>query len=155
MKALVCIAVVLFVAPLHGEAARGGASQQSAEQVIRERLRAWDEAFKQRDVQAIGQFLTDDFKLTDATGAVLTKAEYLMSVVKSPEFGRDIPYASEDVKVVINGNSATVTGRSAVKGRGRGRAQAFAGTYRFTDRWVNQNGTWRAAETRATSVTTP
>jgi ketosteroid isomerase-like protein len=125
----------------------------SRDEEIKARLRAWDLAYQQRDVRILSEMLTDDFTLTDATGAVLTKGAYLMSVVRRPEF--DVPpplYESKDVTVRIEGDTAVVTGRSAVKGRGRGRAQTVAGDYMFTDEWVRQGGVWKARRTRATSA---
>lgn len=87
--------------------------------------------------------------LTDASGAVLNRAEYLMSVVKSPEFSRVESYASEDVTLTITGEKATVNGRSKVKGRSRGRGQAVAGDYRFTDTWMKRDGRWQVVASQA------
>jgi ketosteroid isomerase-like protein len=153
MKALmVAAALVVLIGPaLEGQAARNQATV-IAEQEIRQHLREWDEAYQHRDAQKLAAFLADDFTLTDATGAVLNKGQYLMSIVKAPDFSRVTSWASEDVTVQVNGDKAVVTGRSPVKGRGRGKAQAIAGNYRFTDQWVRQQGTWKAKETRATRI---
>lgn len=142
---------LLLTAPLAMPQARGSV-QAPSEEEIRAQLRAWDQAYQARDVQTLGRILADEFTLTDASGAVLTKAEYLMSVVKSPGFNQPASFASQDVTVQIDGDKAVVTGRSAVKGRGRGKAQACAGNYRLTDQWVRQQGTWKAKETRATRI---
>lgn len=143
---------VLAVAPLVAE--RAAINEQSAvapaEQEIGQLLRAWDDAYRQRDVQGLGRILADGFTLTDASGAVLTKAEYLMSIVKTPDSARLASYASEDVTIGVDGNTAVVTGRSAVKGRPRGKAQASTGSYRFTDSWVKVQGSWKAVATTAT-----
>ena len=34
----------------------------------------------------------------------------------------------------------------------RGKGQAFAGDYRFTDEWVRQDGVWKVRRTKATSA---
>lgn len=139
----------------------GGTSQvqksqgPGAEQEIRTLLREWDEAFKQRDTARIDRVLASDFVLTDAGGAVLQRSEYLMSVVKSPEFSRIESYLSEDVAVKVAGEKATVTGRSKVKGRPRGRGQAFGGDFRFTDTWVKRNGRWQVAASQSLRVESP
>ena len=126
-----------------------------AEQEIRKLLRVWDEAYQQRDVQGLSRILADEFTITDATGAVLTKPQYLMSIVRTPDFARITSYASEDVVVKIDGDTATVTGRSPVKGRPRGKGQAFAGNYRFNDTWAKTGGTWKAVATKAAQADKP
>ncbi len=153
---LVAAMLVLMLAPLvgHGAVARDTATL-AADEEIRQSLRVWDEAYRQRDVQGLGRILAEDFTLTDASGAVLTRAQYLMSVVKSPDFSRVRSFASEDVTIQVDGDTAVVTGRSPVKGRAAGKGQAFAGNYRFTDQWEKQQGVWKAVATHATRVTTP
>jgi ketosteroid isomerase-like protein len=125
------------------------AATQTPDSDIRAQLRAWDQAYEGRDASALGRILTDDFTLTDASGAVLIKAEYLMSIVKAPDFSRVTSWASEDVSVNVTGDKAVVTGRSPVKGRARGKGQAMAGNYLFTDEWVRQDGVWKARRTTA------
>jgi ketosteroid isomerase-like protein len=73
-------------------------------------------------------------------------------VVKSPDFSRVDSYASEGLEVRVYGEAAVVTGLSPVKGRARGRAQAFSGRYRFTDVWVKHQDRWEAVATQSTSV---
>lgn len=147
MKTTLVAAILLMLAPLTMQA--GAGVQAASEANIRAQLRAWDQAYEGRDASALGRILTDDFTLTDASGAVLTKAQYLMSIVKAPDFSRVTSWASEDVSVQVNGDKAVVTGRSAVKGRARGKGQALAATYLFTDEWVRQDGVWKARQTRA------
>jgi ketosteroid isomerase-like protein len=137
---------LLLAAPTVMKAAT---ESQTPDADIRARLLAWDQAYENRDVRALGAILTDDFTLTDASGAVLTRAEYLMSIVKAPDFSRVTSWASRELTVKITGDKAVVTGRSAVKGRPRGKAQAFDGNYVFTDEWVRQAGSWKARRTTA------
>ena len=149
MKTLLALVTCLLLgAPLAMAQARGGA-QASSEADIKALLREWDRAYEARDSQALNRILADDFTLTDASGAVLTRGEYLMSIVKAPDFSRVTSWASEDVTVQVTGDKAVVTGRSPVKGRARGKGQAFAGNYLFTDEWVRQDGVWKARQTRA------
>ena len=144
---MLAVATMMMLAPLTMRA--GAGLQATAEADIRAQVRAWDEAYEARDTQALGRILTDDFTLTDASGAVLTRAQYLMSIVKAPDFSRVTSWASEDVRVQVSGDKAVVTGRSPVKGRARGKGQALASNYLFTDEWVRHDGVWKARQTRA------
>lgn len=148
MKMMLAVGTfLLLAAPLAMPQARGSV-QASSEEDIRAQLRAWDHAYEARDVQTLGRILADDFTLTDVTGVALNKAQYMMSIVKAPDFSRVTSWASEDVTVQVTGDKAVVTGRSAVKGRARGKAQTLAGNYFFTDEWVRQQGAWKARQTR-------
>ena len=138
---------ILLVAPFAVLEVAG--PQVAPDEDVKAQLRAWDQAYQVRDVQALSRILADDFTLTDASGAVLTRAEYLMSVVKRPEFNQPAgSLASYDVTVKIDGDNAVVTGRSPIKGRPRGKAQTMTGNFFFTDEWVRQQGVWRARQSR-------
>ena len=135
----------------------------SPEDDLRLRIVAWDEAVKDRNAQALSRLLADNFTMTDASGAVLTKAEYLQSIAKTPSLRIVKSYASDVISITVHGKSvgdddddddtggetATVTGRSEVKGRARGGAQMVAGLYRFTDRWMRGANGWVAVSTVA------
>jgi ketosteroid isomerase-like protein len=148
MKVTLAAGALLLVAAALAISASRGSFERRAEEEIRAQVRAWDQAYQRRDLQTLGRILTEDFRLTDATGAVLSRGEYFMSVVKSPEFNQIASFDSRDVTVRVDGDTAIVRGRSAVKGRGRGRAQLFGGNYLFTDDWVRQDGVWKARQTR-------
>jgi ketosteroid isomerase-like protein len=129
-----------------------GASAPVEESALRSLLATWDDAYQRRDTVALQALLADDYVLTDAGGAVLDRAQYLSSVVKSPDFAKVESWTSEAVLVRVYGEAAVVTGVSAVKGRPRGRAQAFGSRYRFTDVWVRRGGTWKAVATQSTAA---
>jgi ketosteroid isomerase-like protein len=118
----------------------------AAEDEILQLERDWDEALRLRNAHALNRILADTYTLVDESDVVWTKADYLMSVVKTSDRGRIGPSASEDLTVVVTGDSATVTGRSALKGRPRGRAQ-LAATYQFSDTWIKVGGAWQARST--------
>jgi ketosteroid isomerase-like protein len=138
----IVLAMPLAVQPVAGR-------QASPDADVTAQLRAWDRAYQKRDVAALARILADDFTITDTSGAVLTKGEYLMSVVKRPDFNQPGgSFESYDVTVKIDGDRAVVTGRSPVKGRPRGKASTVAGNYRFTDEWVRLQGVWKARQSR-------
>jgi ketosteroid isomerase-like protein len=127
----------------------GNAAALSTEEEIRQHIRDWDTALRLRDPNALGRLLADDFTMTDASGTVLTRTAYLTSIVKTPDFRGIASLASENVTIIVQGNTATVTGRSPLKGRPRGRAQVLRGSYEFTDRWIKVDDEWRALSTTA------
>jgi ketosteroid isomerase-like protein len=128
------------------------AQAQPAATAIADLEKAWDEAYMRRDIAAIASLLGDDYVLTDVSGRNLTKKEHLMSIVKSPEISRIKSWTSENLDVRVSGDSATVTGESAVRGRPGGRGLVLEGRYRFTDTWALRNGRWVAVSTKATRI---
>lgn len=122
-------------------------AMRTAEDEILQLERKWDEALRLRNAHVLRRILADEFTLVDASGTVLTKAEYLMAVVKTPDRGRVGSSASEDLTIVVDGDSATVTGRSALKGRLRGRGHMSPAMHSFTDRWIKIEDTWQATST--------
>jgi len=127
-------------------------SPTPADAAIKDLIKAWDEAYMARDVVAVQRLLADDYVLTDASGAKLSKKEYLMSIVKSPDTSRTKSWASENLDVRVSGTTATVTGESSVKGRPRGRGFVVEARYRFTDTWARRGGRWGAVSTTATRI---
>jgi ketosteroid isomerase-like protein len=155
MKRIVTIAALALMASsvlLAQARPTSSRSNAEAEQQIRRLLREWDEAYKARDAGALAGILADEFVLKDASGTVLSRTEYLMSMIKSPDFSRVESFLSEDVRVAVKRDKATVTGRSKVKGRPRGRTQAFGGDYRFTDTWMKREGRWQVVSTESTNA---
>ena len=117
------------------------------EDSIRQLEREWDEAVRVRNAYALSRILADTYTLVDANGAVMSKADYLMSIVKTPDRGRVASTMSEELDVIVTGDQATVTGRSSLRGRPRGRTQLGSEVQEFTDRWIKVNGTWQAVAT--------
>ena len=111
----------------------------------------WDEASMGRDTAALARILSDDFVYTNASGAVLGKQEYLMSLIKAPDMTQQ-SFTSEDLSIRVYGDAAVVTGRSSWKGRSRGKGQFINAQYRFTDVWVKRQGGWQAVATQATTI---
>jgi ketosteroid isomerase-like protein len=124
----------------------------SAPTAIRDLEKAWDEACMARDAASVQPLLADDYVLTDASGAKLSKKEYLISIVKVPDISRIKSWMSENLDIRVSGNTATVTGESPVKGRPRGRGFVLDARYRFTDTWARRGGRWLAVSTVATKI---
>jgi ketosteroid isomerase-like protein len=152
MSRFVGMAAMLALVALGLPCAALRAAPAEAAMELRTLTKSWDEAYLARDAAALGRLLADEYTLTDASGAVINRTAYLMSLIKSPDISRATSFASEDVEVHVYGDAAVVTGSSPVKGRARGRSQAFSDRYRFIDVWVKQQGSWKAVATQATRV---
>jgi ketosteroid isomerase-like protein len=123
------------------------------EDEIRQLERDWDEALRLRNAHALNRILADDYTVADANGAVMTKADYLMAVVKTLDRARPANAMSEDLAIVITGDTATVTGRSALRNRPRGRGQLAPQVQQFTNRWIKTDAGWRAVSTTTSNQT--
>lgn len=151
------IIAILLMPALPARVADSAMMASSPEDDVRELIAAWDDALKDRNAHALSRLLADNFTMTDASGAVLTKAEYLQSVVKTPALRMIKSYASDDISITVEprvrdsgiDESVIVTGRSQIKGSARGGAQMVGGVYRFTDRWIKRKGDWSAVWTIA------
>lgn len=132
---------------------RGAAQKDNPEQELRERLREWDAAYSRRDTQSLSRILADDFIYTNAFGAVLNKAQYIMATIKAPDMTLETSASSEDVRVRVYGETAVVT--SSGKQRGQPLNRDPAVRYRYTDVWVRQQGRWQAVASQATFILQP
>ena len=99
----------------------------------------WNEAYKRNDVGALNSLLTDDFIITVEDGSTFSKAGY-------------IAYASEGVlrveisemsnlKVILHGDVAIVTGAYHEKGTTKGKPYEYHD--RLTDVWLSSDGKWQ------------
>jgi ketosteroid isomerase-like protein len=146
---LLVVGVAVFVMSQTDD--KKAAQSGSAEQEVRELTRKWDEAQAQRDTATLAGILADGFVLTDASGAVLDKSQYLTTLFKAPDMTQQ-SFTTEDLSVRVYGDAAVVTGRSSWKGRPRGKGQFVNAQYRFTDVWVRRQGNWQAVATQGTAL---
>jgi ketosteroid isomerase-like protein len=130
-----------------------GVPSGNDEQELREKLRAWDEAYRGRDIEALSRILADDFLFTSASGALINKMQYLSATIKAPDMTLESFVGSEDVKVRLYAEAAVVTSRGAH--RGPPLIRDPAARYRLTDVWVKQQGRWQAVASQATRVQQP
>jgi ketosteroid isomerase-like protein len=107
-------------------------------------------AHEQRDTAALDRILADDFTITRDDGYSTNKAERL-SLVEDPDF----TYLSIDtyqVKVHVNDDTeAVVTGKARITGRYMDR-EFTSPPYRFIRTYEKQQGQWRIASVRVSSL---
>lgn len=118
------------------------------EAAVLEAVRATCKAYLDGDPGRIGELLTEDFTLTDASGAVSTREDDLENARKGTI--RYQVFENHDMKVRLHGDAAIVTGRTTVKGNAG--SSAFAAEFQFTDTLVRRENRWRFAATHVSRV---
>jgi ketosteroid isomerase-like protein len=95
-----------------------------------------------RDYAFFDRVEADEFVFTDSSGGVTTKKEDLESV-KGPANPNSklLSYEVDDMKVMLYGKVAVVTGRSTLKGTNKD--LAWTSQSRFTDVFVWRDNRWQ------------
>ena len=97
------------------------------------------EAIKNKDADALGRIVADDFIHRSPGGVDANKAEFLKSVASLPVQVLEI--YGEELKVSAYGDVAVLTGVQRVKAKDAdGEEEAGAGA--FTDVFVRRGGRW-------------
>ena len=109
---------------------------------------AWNTAQRDHDNVALEAILAETFIDTEADGTVMNRGQFLASV-KDPNI-KHIAMSNTDVKVVMFGKSALVTGIYHDKGTEKGKPYEVQG--RFTDTWVFIDGRWQCVATASTPL---
>jgi hypothetical protein len=109
---------------------------------------AWNKAEEHKDTQALDQLLASTLAYTDYDGSYYSKAQFLESAKRSPDTIQQL--VNSDTTVRSYGNFAVVTGMYHEKGISKGKTYERRG--RFTDTWMNQNGTWLCVASQSTLI---
>jgi ketosteroid isomerase-like protein len=99
----------------------------------------WNTAYKRSDVSAMNKLLADNFIITVEDGSTFSKPGYIAHNGNSSV--RVVISDMSNLKVRMNGNTAVVTGAYHEKGVDKGKVYEYYD--RFTDVWMNSNGTWQ------------
>jgi uncharacterized protein (TIGR02246 family) len=142
MKAIFCANVAIFFFLC---SAAFSATDEAAIRTLEER---WDTANLKGDAAALGTVFADDFISTDSEGRVRTKAE-IIGAVKAKNIKYD--YArTEDLRVILHGDAAVVTGVWRGKYAYQGKAMNLV--ERFTNFYVKQRGQWRCVASHGSAL---
>lgn len=107
------------------------------------------QAMTKNDAEAIERFLAADLIIIDPDDGIIDKSRFL-DVVKSGALSHEV-MNSDDIRVRIYGNAATVTALTTSKGSFMG--QEFTTQERATDVFVNESGRWQCVLTQLTRFT--
>jgi len=142
MKYAVCLCLCLVLGSLvyAAEPSNGDQSKIIALE------NAWNQAQLHHDSKALNSLVSDTFIYTDYDGTVMNKSQFLADI-KDPAYKASL-IANEDQKVSSYKDTAIVTGTYHTKGTYKGKAFEHYG--RFTDTWINQNGTWQCVASHTT-----
>jgi uncharacterized protein (TIGR02246 family) len=147
VKNLVCTLLTLFVLVVSAAAQqrRGAASDETAIRALEER---WDAANLKGDAAALATVFADNFISTGDDGKVRTKAEIIAGLKSG-----NIKYESakaEEVKIILHGDAAVVSGRWRGKYVIQGRPVELL--ERFTNFYVRQSGQWRCVASHGSAI---
>ena len=109
----------------------------------------FSQAIVKNDAKAVARFLADGWIIIDPDGGIVDRARFL-GVIESGALTHEM-MESEDARVRIYGNTATVTALTKTKGKFSG--QVFTTEERATDIFVKQNGRWQVALSQLTKFT--
>jgi ketosteroid isomerase-like protein len=111
--------------------------------------KAWNQAFKFRDTNAINAILDDDVVLVNDDGSLQSKAVFVAGIreAKPSEEQQVFP---ESLAVRVVGAVAIATGVFRTKGVEGGKP--YLRRDRFIDTWINKGGTWVCVSASATPV---
>jgi ketosteroid isomerase-like protein len=111
--------------------------------------KAWNQAFKMRDANALNSLLTDDIVLVNDDGSLESKAEFQKGI-RDAKASDEQQVTPESIEVRVFGNTAVATGVFRLKGVENGKA--FARKDRFVDTWIRKGDSWVCASASATPV---
>ncbi|HZR58067.1 MAG TPA: nuclear transport factor 2 family protein [Terriglobales bacterium] len=110
--------------------------------------KAWNQAYKLGDKNAISAILDDAIVIVNDDGSLQSKNEFLGSV--KPSQSQEQQVFPESLRVHVAGNVALATGVFRTKGVEKGKP--FETKDRFIDTWVNRGGAWVCVSAAATPV---
>lgn len=122
-------------------------SVANIEQSLKDLELQWNEAFKNRDGDALDRILDDQFIFTDDDGQVLNKSQYVDSVMRAIKIES---YKLDDVTVRVFGDTGVVVGRWSGKFTVDGKDSS--GEFRYTDTFVRRLGGWRVVASQDTRI---
>lgn len=110
--------------------------------------REWMQSYVRGDVDFLERYLADDYVSTFPDGTVYDKQGEIEALKSGAVALTEM--TPREMNVRIYGETAVITGRSAIGARTNG--QDVAGELRFTDVWVKQQNRWLAVASQATRI---
>ncbi len=154
MKATLVVAMLVLLGPLSAAAQTTEKEANRTESKTREEIRQLEarrlRAMIDADTAALDSILGDDLTYTHSNGAVDTKASFL-AALKSGKLKYES--VSTDGEVRVQGDTAVVTGRGAMKVRAGDRELDMA--VRFTDVYAKRDGRWQMMAWQSTRIVEP
>jgi hypothetical protein len=109
---------------------------------------AWNQAEEHKDAKALNSILASTLVYVDYDGTLMNKVEFMASV-KRPSL-HPLQIVNELMTTWIYRDTIVVTGIYRETGALEGKPYARRG--RFTDTWVNFDGTWECVASQSTLI---
>ncbi len=132
------LAVLVFAAGAQSQTS-GETKAGTVEQELLNLMQDWMNAEVKADMAFLDAFITEDCVITDPSGAVWTKAQFLGGL-KSGE-GAVLSFVLDNMKVRVYGEAAVVNGRMTAEQTFKG--QDISGQYQCTDVFIKKAGRWQ------------
>ena len=118
--------------------------------------REWANASKTHNAEAVKGFLADNAVIIYPDGTTATKAEEIKTI-ESGAITVESYESLEPKVVVINADSAFITGRSVIKNGkiavpGQKKPIDISGEYRFLDVYARRDGKWQVVASQAVKI---
>ncbi len=115
-------------------------SKRSLEATLKEMENRWESAIVAHDASVVDALVASDFSGVDSKGKFVNKSALIAAVKSDKDSYKSAK--NEKLNVHIYGPTvAVVTGSARAKGITTA-GYAFDRSYRYTDTWVERNGTW-------------
>ena len=144
---ILCVLAVVSALFLPASAQDNSESATASKIIALEK--AWNQAFRDRDLKAIDGLLDDRAVLVNDDGSMQSKGEFLAGVRES-KASEEQQVTPESISVRFFGGTAIATGVFRAKGIEGGKR--YVRRNRFVDTWSNKNGTWVCVSASATPV---
>jgi ketosteroid isomerase-like protein len=111
--------------------------------------KAWNQAFKMRDANALNALLAEEAVLVNDDGSLEAKSGFLKGI-REAKASDEQQVTPESIDVHVFGNVAVATGVFRLKGVENGKA--FSRKDRFADTWLRKGDSWVCISASATAV---
>ncbi len=106
-----------------------------------------------RDKQFFERIEAEEFIFTDSGGGITTKAQDIAGLDEPAVEFKLISYVADEMKIMLYGSTAVVTGRTVTVSRGKDRE--ITNKSRFTDVFVKRSGRWQLAAGHSSRIREP
>jgi ketosteroid isomerase-like protein len=110
----------------------------------------WEASFMTHDITVIEQLVAEDFVGTSSSGKLGNKSSMIAEAMKDKNTYTSA-VSSEMIVHSFGPSVAVVTGVARESGKNP-KGKAFSHAYRFTDTWVERNGTWQCVAASAMAL---
>lgn len=127
--------------PFHSKSVSNGPAEREVLRAEREYI----QANLERDTETMDSILADEFTIERAYGRISNKAQR-MALLENPDFAFEA-INTDDVRVEVDGDKATVTGTAVTETRYKG-DEFTSGPYKFIRDYEKRDGRWQIVSVR-------